>query len=889
MKKYLYLSALFFATAGLAACGGSSSSSTTTTSKTGLSLPTEISAVPTTASNTTKVGLKSKLSALRAATDADTDYSNASTTTFVNEHTLEQFAIIEQVLGALGQTHYADASNVGQGAYKAMVAWQDEQNGVETKSLQPWIVQSDIIVENGAEVTRARAWIEEVEEGQKEVIKAEFKIYEAATQDSSGAYTSYGVWTLNVKFGDEGTDFFAASAEVGSNGESIIKLHERFPEGEGFVFEVKAILNKSATSGFGKVSFPDWDSCTEHPCMPTAVEAKYAYNANHLAVQKAGESEPTFKDRADITEMTHRYGLFDSTTGDNLFKTKSFGFPVFFTDDNGFRQYAYYGAWQGRHELWGGGESGVASGTVVTRDDHGGSETAATYTVSPSFQGTLTKRSLVAGALGDILDIPVETWINKHYDLFHDGTNWTYCTGWIDFGQSPPACMNHDGSSGSFVNFTDFNSLVVGEQDRKFVGIGRWDQSQNQQKDYVYLSADPGLTGYTTAGFYEAQHGMEGLSPISPAERLTETSGTQLWVDIGGSIYIQYTGEFSGPTTTTGWVQKTLENFDQRTWTPEFATNGDSAFTPAPGQEYYINSNGANFVVRRKDNSGTISANSYEVMVELQKTANPNNFSSMLPTGTDYLRTPWRQEVRYTFVTTTGSNFLTLQYLSDDSNTQDVDESVTPTVVTSGEWGLQAYDDNGTPSDFTDDMPLQSDGTGVTVDEWGNSSDPDIRPVQFNWEYSENGGWGNQKFLIDGDGNYVLLSDPVQLQAVTLTNNGGDSKTLSLQYDGWMHGLPNLFEDLRKNDFVMNATISDKIINIPAGTEVTDAVDTTKSYLIKPLEVSQFLNPVSDPGGLDITVADSVDLSSVPDFVEHGMGDIPTVTVTKYSEGILIE
>jgi len=55
--------------------------------------------------------------------------------------------------------------------------------------------------------------------------------------------------------------------------------------------------------------------------------------------------------------------------------------------------------------------------------------------------------------------------------------------------------------------------------------------------------------------------------------------------------------------------------------------------------------------------------------------------------------------------------------------------------------------------------------------------------------------------------------------------------------------------------------------------------------------VSQFLALVSsDTADLpDITLANSVDLSTVPVFVEHDMGDMPTDTIVKYSEGELVE
>ena len=70
---------------------------------------------------------------------------------------------------------------------------------------------------------------------------------------------------------------------------------------------------------------------------------------------------------------------------------------------------------------------------------------------------------------------------------------------------------------------------------------------------------------------------------------------------------------------------------------------------------------------------------------------------------------------------------------------------------------------------------------------------------------------------------------------------------------------------------------------------MTDAAAGTE-YLLKPLEISQFLSPTSETTGLpDITQGQSVDLSTVPDFVEHGMGDLPADVELLYSEGIPVE
>jgi len=823
----------------LTACNSGGGS--TTAAAVGLALPTEVSAVPAdSTSNSKPSNLKAKLLALGvAATDSGTDYSNATTMKFVDEHTLDQFDIVGQVLKAVAQTNYADASNVDQGPYKAMVAFQDEQNGVETKSLEPWTVDSAMITENGQAVNRVRVWIDEIDNGMPKTVKAELKVYTAATQNSDGSYADYGVWTLNAKFDDTGTNYFAASASIGTNGETILKVHENQAQGPNFTHEVKAILNKSETNGYGKVSFPDWSTCTQPDCVVPTAEATYAYDATHLAVQK-GTDPVQYKDRTSLTEMTRRYGLYNSVTGEDVFKTKSFGFPIQYTDTNGNPRFAYYGAWQGRHQLWAGNDT-VPAGTVVTRQDHGSNQTAETYTVSDPFVGTLTKRTLVAADVSDIVNIPVETWVNQNLNLRWDGTNslWIDCQN-IAPPPAPPTC-------GTSSTFTNFGSLVIDPNNtRKFIGINRWDNVNNTNIDYMYLASGP-----SGAGFYVANRGLDG-SLTATTTIFTPSDGDQLWVNIGGSIYIEYTGS--------GWVEKMLSSFDQRTWTPVFDETADQAYTLPLDREYYINNRGANYVVKRTG------ATTYDAKIEIQTVANPVNAATFLEANTIF-KPQWTDSGNSTYQLITDStdpNFLKLVYVTvgtNDSTATNADgtQVAAGDVVRTNIWGLAAWVD------------VNNTGT------------------QFNWEYPREGeNWGTITYLMNADNTYKLLDDPISLSAITVTNNVGVSKTLSLQFDGWMHGLPDMFEELRKADFVITSDISDKVINIPEGTEVVNSVDSTH-YLIKPLEVSQYLNVVADPGDLAIAVADGVDLSTVPVFVEHGMGAKPDVSVVKYSEGKLIE
>ncbi|MFZ5877583.1 MAG: hypothetical protein ACOYXU_14450 [Nitrospirota bacterium] len=823
----------------LVACNSGGGSSSTVTGV-GLEMPTEVSAVPASGSGSSK--LVAAMMMLGAAADPGTDYSNAQTVRFVNEPTLEQFEIIEEILAAIAQTHYADAENVGAGPYKVMVAFQDEQNGIETKSLEPWIVQSDLITESGQTVNRLRAWIEENDMGQVRTIKAEVKIYEAATKNADGSYADYGVWTINAKFDDAGTNFFAASASRGSNGETVLVLHERMEEGP-FTHQVKAYLNKSDTTGYGRVDYPDWSNCMDPNCVPGMTSAAYAYNTTHLGVQKEGESAPTFKDRTAITEMAHRYGLFDSVTGEDVLKTKSFGFPVRFTDANG-THYGYYGAWQGRHQLW--SDVGtVPDDTTVTREDHGANQTAETYT-TVSFVGTLTKRTMVDADIADIQDLPFETWINSGGELIYSGGSW-----YENVCQPPPG-----GCTQSTTAF-DLNKLIVdSNNNRKFVDINRFDPNTQTSYRYMYEPVGDSTTAPNTTGpgFYE-------VTGFPPNVTLTGTEynpvdNDRVWVNIGGSIYIEYKGS------TTGWVEKELVNFDTRTWTPEFGTN-DRPYTLEQNREYYINNQGANYVVKRVG-SGTAAAD-HEVMIELQTAANPVNYATVL-SGVDHFRAQWGENLYEFDVDTNSANFLKLLYVSGTDNQGN---AVTAgDVVTDGQWGLVAVDVNG------DDIV-----------------DGQSRPVQFNWEYPREGeNWGTLTYLVDSNSAYKLLDDPIALAPVTLANGAGVQKTLSLRYDGWMHGMPDLFEELRKNDFVVTQTIADKIINIPGGTQLDDAADSSKHYLVKPLEVSEFLEVVADPGTLDLATANAVNLDALaPNFVEHGMGATPNVTTVKYSEGNLVE
>ena len=160
----------------------------------------------------------------------------------------------------------------------------------------------------------------------------------------------------------------------------------------------------------------------------------------------------------------------------------------------------------------------------------------------------------------------------------------------------------------------------------------------------------------------------------------------------------------------------------------------------------------------------------------------------------------------------------------------------------------------------------------------------------FNWEYSDQGGWGSVSYLLDG-ADIMYLDEALQFDPITGVNGAGEEKTLSLRFDGWMGGLPDMYYELQKTGWNITDDISNKVINLPAGTELTDST-TDVVYILKPLEISQFLVSVAEPDAADrpdISAADALNIDDVPNYVEHNMGNPPANVETLYSEGLPIE
>ncbi|MFZ5573204.1 MAG: hypothetical protein ACOZF0_22610 [Thermodesulfobacteriota bacterium] len=817
-------------------------------------MPSELSAVPVSSGAESPSGMEAADGIPHDAADPGTDYATAVTRTYVEENTLEQFAMLEEILRAIDQTEYE--KEIGNGPYRAMVAVEEKNEGRTQKKLENWLVQSEAVTDGEQPYLLVQAWIEKISESATPVIKAEFRIYSPPVLNTDGTYQDYGVWDMNVKLdeiGDE--DYFVADCRPAQNGFAKIRLYQKLSGmgqigEEGLDVKTKAVMYRSASRGYGKIYYPDYDAyfcpdCDQSGGVPHRT-AVYAYNDGYLAVQEGQDGEVEYRDRNHMVMMTHRYGVYQAESGDDVLKTKSFGFPIRYTEE-GVEKHAYYGVWRGRHEIWTHDGSPVSMGIVVSREDLPPNRPAEEYTVGRSFGGVLVKRTYQEADLIDIQNIPAEVMINQNYNLFYNDGAWEYCSR-MDWAADPPVC-----ASGKFEDFdatVGLNTLVGGATGSgKAVSIRGWDWQTMEEKIYVYEEAAAVNGG--KAGFYEAEEiqGDSGIiaQPFFPRVPIDTDSVDRLWVDIWGRIFIEYKGA------AVGWVEKQLDYFDEFTWTPKFVEGADRAFLFPEGLEVYMDMQGTAYVVRK-------SAGVITVKNEIQTACNPVNLASVLPEGnTTVFYDQWNPDANSTY-----------RFVTDPTHP---------------DYMMLVYDRIGDNDIDANGVPLAAKGD-IAPALWGIEAVIGGESVSFNWEYDASGA-GGVTYLMEGN-DYKLLDDPLRFDDIALTNGAGQARTLSLGYDGWMMGLPDLYEELEKSGWVVTRAIRDKIINLPAGTLLTETT-TGAVYVVKPLERSLFLLSVDDPGGLEMDESWAISLTDIPIYTEHGMGDMPVVETVSYSEGRPVE
>ena len=816
-----------------------------------------------------------------AALPADSDYNRTETVKFIEIEALEVFEIIDQIFSSFSQTRYED--NIGTGCYVAKVKWTDEcEGGAECSQIQSWTVQTqaaDVDGDGNSDEQTVYLFIDEIdpETAEVEPIKVFCELQQAPAENADGSLENLGIWRITATFGGAASiadinDYFFAESTILGDGTNKLVVRDQFREGNGvqeFDVGIRAVIYRdpNGAGGRGQIEMPDWEACfgPQNICPPPQVEVNFEYNTEYLCVRSPTRGTECF-DRDQEIEIVHRYKLFDCTTGQDVEKTTSFGFPIV-VNEVGDVRFGWYGAWQDRHELWVNGNP-LTDGTNVVKEDFSGQGSPTPYTVD-TFSGALEKVSVVPGSVDQLEGIAAEVWLFDDRRLKFNG------------GQSRwEECPNHDcsGGNGALTDFTlGLPSLqYAGADDPREIWI------EANGINYVYLTV-----ATQGAGFYVAQEGQPdpdscGGPPqwTSNGTKYNPLADDELFVGVGGRTYIMYTGEFNradgvgADVTDTGWVEKTLQSFDCQTWTPTFDNNADREFPFDLGREYFINNRGANLRVTRGATNGNV--NDYSVFMDSVSVVKPSaNLDTVMPDGT-ILADPFNPGGS-TYVLNKNANDAT-KYLMLTYNTvgpEDQGKNVGD-VVTEDFWGLRAQGATGTLT------------AGDTLYNWTFQS-----PGEF---------WGGVTYLKDANGNYALLSEPIRLSAIPLQNSqdlelGNPGLSYHMMFDGHLHGLPDTWWELEKTNFQGTAQgideILDKNVIIPNGTEVTNA-DTAACYFVKAIDVGIFVIPVplttlGVPDVGDNSPSDLLDLNAdvgTPDFTLVFALAKPTGCPLKYVEGL---
>lgn len=948
MKKIPWACIVPFALV-LAACGGgggggSSSTSTTTTSDDlstsearAYQVPSEISAVPVSSSSNgssarslrTLAQMARSAKALQTLQDQNgnsvslddtSDYMNAVPRKYVEIRSLDEaFSIIGEVMSALKQTKYWDESVLNQGAYQAMIAWEDEQRGQSTKTMEKWTIESSYdadganpYADNG--VFTIKIWVPE-EDNPSEYLKAMFTIYAGATTDAdTGEVTDFGIWDMNVKMDDIGSEFFLATARTESS-RSILKIsmHESREEmGNEMDFEIKAYLSRAAdgSEGFGKVFVPMFDNTTcngmNMPADPTECIQNqympYAFNDLYLELgidangdndtEDAGDSEKIL-DRNNQAEITHRYGVFyaeanageEIAAGDNIQKHMTFGFPVYADiTENGVsqRRFGFYGSWRGEHNLWGFESCSEANGqftcvksvspsTVLTREEWGpNGRTESAYT-SLTVDSVLAKRELGTATVTAVKNTPVRVFLNKHFNLVFDAGVWKLCKGEMfpDFGNGGVTkCV-----------FTDFSATGTPMLD----GNGDPVLDPNGNPILIFPQTDLAL---------ETFDGQDILANADFANGWVNPAGGG-----GQGTSVMYLVPGQEP----DWLQISVqtEGFYEWDWSAPQGQQLGNLLSPSAGDMMFLNASADVWLVLKDEGSNT---NDGLQLAWYAKTmtggydweptfddAQDQPFT--LPAG-DHLR-----------IDVAGSSYMVqlkpgqdgadaTDYLAliENQSTYTPDSTVVDFLPVNTSY-LGKPDDSDhnirLSWDSTNLVLIYADGTDLTQcncaigdtytsNEWmlvafdanhralDADGNPAIDTQGFPRLFSPDGSEptvvqfmyryddsGVQTYLV-ANNSPIVLSDPLTLLNVPLVDvEGVDAGTRMLHFDGFMmHGLPNLHGVFQGGDF--DANYLAKLLNVKYESGKVTRVTGSDSvaYLIKPLETSVFLDDVSEEDGL---------------------------------------
>lgn len=487
-------------------------------------------------------------------------------------------------------------------------------------------------------------------------------------------------------------------------------------------------------------------------------------------------------------------------------------------------KYFYYSGWNGRQQLWGEGASDLPTGTVL---NHGGYNNNSTYKIDSRVKGILTKKSgselYLQGGSTDSLSTMSDVF--EHHSW--QDSKYFYLA---HNGTEWRNCINFDWGSktcgGDPATWSSLAGLNIANVEEIFLAHG----TQNTR---VMVSA---VDDSSWKNLVEKASGADDPSKAISFRNSLDTNKIYM-VNMSKIKFIKYES---------GWKSCSAD-FKTNAWDPPL-----SSCVNFDWNEIAMSWGKISF------NFWTRSGTQYLAQIDESTDANDGHAG----TGALLKLVKLKEEV-------------IKEDIAGDLKKKDHLGNIEATYVFTG-----------------GQLKVKSNGDVVTT--WaGQFYDNDGN--EYNWSYSDNGGdWDKMTYLSYQDNapagkardDLVVFDEPLRFNSVSAKKVDGTSVDLkNLVYDGWLHGLTDIWDLLRENrnnnsDAGLSPEQKTRIINIPAA-DIVDSSGTT--YKIKPRYGMRILDFVDS--GCSASIDNSISLSDGITYIPHGVGVRPVIEEVTVMEG----
>ncbi|MDD1794068.1 hypothetical protein LRP50_13075 [Enterovibrio sp. ZSDZ42] len=390
---------------------------------------------------------------MAAFNDTGTEYSNATTKSYVWNEALEPIELVNSILCFTAQFNMTEFANSG--PYLVLAdegaCFDDSEDGSTGQSSgasnTPSYLKAvaNVTRESDSSPLIANVWIPEMGTGSDEqAIRFKAVITEGASDSDP-----FGQFTFNFDFFDNFSDLTALGGGEVLTVDSVegsigFTLYESSQHGASTYTQSASVVMSSDRSDGIALTSSDNGGAYALSFSSSNVLLQNASDFSSLPY-KSGDNTGTCLSRTAFDSSVNRYDLFNASTGAQI--DVNSGFPIRYAsaNDANYDSYGYIGYWG----LWSEVEGAVTNGETVVKDD-GGVQTPYTVVTAP---GRLIKNTVKTLSLSDARGVSFSYWDNSVFsDSSFDqwvvsymtasqdsvGSDGFYKTGKLSWGQNGP-------------------------------------------------------------------------------------------------------------------------------------------------------------------------------------------------------------------------------------------------------------------------------------------------------------------------------------------------------------------------------------------------------------------------------------------------------------------